>query len=348
MSESQQGEHAQADNQHKQSALVLGGLALVVALGVGGYVVWQSKTLHQRISHSQQAMSKSLAAAQTKWQTSLSLQQATIDKQSEAQARTSQNLQAVLKLTGRSKEDITLFAIAERLQTANLQLRFTRNVSGALALLQVSDEQLAALDDPGLQPLRHAIAKDILALTAVPTVDVAGLQAKLIAVSDSLASLSLIKHPAVNGKRLSQPKVNPTSQWRAKLNKALASLEKVVVIRHHKAPLAPLMSEQQVALAKEMLQLQLQQAQWAAIKANASVYQQSLQQVSDELTKLFAQDRGSDALIKSIQALQKIDVAPHVPNLNHTQKVMNKLLQRELKVNRALPPLMPGIKLPKG
>lgn len=219
--------------------------------------------------------------------------------------------------------------IAYMIHQANYQLILNQNPMSSLKLLIAADQRLGLLDDSKLAALRQLIATNVLALRAVKPVDMGGLIARLTALAEDIPKLQIVKPtPAVNTVAASTPSANSISLWQTFLIKLRDSLRHLIIIRHLDQPLIPLLTPtQQIQLNQDILSL-LQQAQWAVLHKNQTVYVLSLQSVDKLLAQYFMLNQVETQTVKTeLTALLAINIAPSLPDLTSTVLTADQLLQ---------------------
>ncbi|MDI1301713.1 MAG: uroporphyrinogen-III C-methyltransferase [bacterium] len=225
------------------------------------------------------------------------------------------------------------------LRLAQQHLQLTRDVAGARALLDVADRLLAAHGDNQVLPLRTAIAKDRLALSAAMGMDVPGLYLRLGALSEHVGVLQL---PQLTGKPLLQPdEVVPAVQPTAPglMDVGWAKMRALVTVRHYDEPLRPLLSEADRALVREALRLDLAQAQLALMRGEPVVYKASLLTAKNRLARYFPllPKTEYDNLLKELLALAAVDIRPALPDLGTSIRALDALSASPARTPVALP-----------
>lgn len=232
-----------------------------------------------------------------------------------------------------SRGNIATWRLAEAkylVQLANYHLTFTHDVPASLALLQTAEMRVASLNDPTLQPIRQLIADNIAALQAVPRVDLAALLTRIAALQTQALSLPTLglSQPIMqtNNPDQSQTETQSTTPLRQAMSESWSTLQKVIVVHRTDQPIQPLLSPEQQAYLQQNLQLILQQAQWAALRGNGSVYQESLQQAQNWIQRFFAKNLyETKAFLVALTDLQKIEVQPKLPDLSPLAAKMQEL-----------------------
>ena len=119
-----------------------------------------------------------------------------------------------------------------------------------------------------------------------------------------------------------------TSAWRERLKESVGLLEKLVVIRHHNEEILPLPSPAYESMLRESIRLNLQEAQWAALQNNETVYQFSLAQATKNVHRSFELNTSiTKTLIKQLQGLQKIHFLQQKPLLDQSLPLLNQLIE---------------------
>lgn len=202
------------------------------------------------------------------------------------------------------------------LHLAQQHLLVTRDAVGARALLEVADRLLAEHGDNSLLPLRQALAKDRMALSSTPDVDVPGIHLRLEALSEHMGGLPLA---LPGGERVAQrgEVVPPDAQPSGPLETGWAKIRSLITIRHYDEPIRPLLSTADRALVREALQMNIAQAQLALLRREPAIYRSSLTAARNTLARYFsllpqAEYKG---LLQELNALAALDIRPALPDL---------------------------------
>lgn len=293
-------------------------LLALLALGVGGYALWLAldDAAARRDDHAKLLRLETQLGEQRRQQQrlrdELTLKGRQLDEQGAALGR----LDATLNSDQRRA---WLLNEAEHyLRLAQQHLLLTRDVTGALTLLEVADRQLAAFQDSRLLGLRQAIAQDRLALVAAGNVDVPGLYLRLSALSERLAGVQLPPHSDERAQRRGEvvpPPAEPATG--GVLEAAWAKLRRLVTIRHYDEPIRPLLNDTERALVREGLRLDLAQAQLGLLRGEPAVYQASLAEARSRLMRYFAllPRPEYEGLLRELTALASVDIRPALPDL---------------------------------
>lgn len=332
----------------KKPATWPGKLALllsVISLGGVGYLCWQGWELKQSTTNSQGAIAQQVETelANTRAQiadrvSSVSetlgalKSQAESDKQNIAQLqqRLTDAIKQVNATRETSREDFLLAEAEYLLRLANQRVLMEQTATGALTLLKSTDQILRESDDVALYPVREALAQDIAALEAVPSLDTEGIYLQLAALSSQVDNLRVT--PITDKRKLPAmlEEITPESveqSWTegaaAAWGKAVDKFEKLVVIQHRDEPVEPLMSPEQTYYLQQNLHLMLEQAQLALLQRKQQAFDASLLKANDWVSTYFDEkDATTESLLRAFAELKQIDVAPKLPDISGSLKAL--------------------------
>lgn len=339
--------------EQKQPAGWPGKLALllaIVSLGGVGYLAWQGWQLQQATSSTQaslvQKVETGLANSRAEVadrlgnvsQTLGALQsQSQSDKQNieQLQQRLTDAIKQVNATRETSREDFLLAEAEYLLRLANQRVLMEQTATGALTLLKSADEILRESDDVALYPVREALAQDIAALEAVPTLDTEGVYLKLAALNSQVDNLRVT--PVTDKRKLPSmlEEITPDSveqSWTegaaAAWDKAVDKFEKLVVIQHRDEPVEPLMSPEQTYYLQQNLHLMLEQAQLALLQRKQQAFDASLEKAASWVGTYFDEkDATSQALLRAFADLQETNVAPELPDISGSLNALKQHLR---------------------
>lgn len=216
------------------------------------------------------------------------------------------------------------------LRLAQQHLLLTRDVVGARTLLDVADRLLAAHGDNKLLPLRQAIAKDRLALSAALNVDVAGIYLRMAALSEHVGSLQL---PVVASERarreevVAPPLAAHEESSSGLIDAGWQKIRDLVTVRKYEEPLKPLLPESDRALVREAVRLDLAQAQLALLRGEPAIYKAGLMTAKGRLARYFPLlPKGEyNNLQQELNALAAVDIRPALPDLARSIAALDAL-----------------------
>ena len=354
-----------APEQNNTPATWPGKLALaisIIALGASGYLYWQTLQGQENDSASITALKQevSQAVASTKSQVedakalvtaqvasvnqNLTLLQSQSSKEQkgieELQTRLTQSIQQVNAKQSNSRKDWLLAESEYLLRLANQRILMENTSQGALALLKSADKILQEADDVAIYPVRKALASDLAALEAIPTFDLEGSYLKLAALNEQVSKLRLI--PLTDKNKLPSliQEITPESvseSWTQGIQeswaKAVDKLEKLIVIQHRDEAIEPLLSPEQTYYLQQNLHLMLEQAQLALLQKNQTVFDLSLEKATVWTSTYFEEgDAATQALLRGLNELKALRIAPEMPDISGSLKALKTYLQELTKL----------------
>lgn len=194
------------------------------------------------------------------------------------------------------------------------RLLVSRDIDAAQALLANADALLMEVNDPRFITARRALAADLARLAVAPRVDSVGLYARFAALIEQAALLQ------VRVAKAPEPPV-PASEglwsqanagWRAALDK----LSRYLVVHRRSDERAGLLTPDWENLIRQNLRMSLEQAQIAALSANATLFQHAVARAraSIEVFTDTDPDRVA-AMVAELNGLAALNIAPEIPDL---------------------------------
>jgi uroporphyrin-III C-methyltransferase len=203
------------------------------------------------------------------------------------------------------------------LAVANTELALTRDFESAVTALELADGRLAELGNPDLSPVREAIAGELLALRSLRLPDIEGIVFSLGRLSSRADELPMRANlPAsLAGEADDAADADPGigRLWLA-IKSTLADL---VRIERADDPVPQALSAAERALARGQLQLELELARIAALRADEQAFASALETAIALLERDFdsasADVEGALALLRE---LRSFDVDPARPDIS--------------------------------
>lgn len=320
---------------------------LIAALAAGAYFGWhqyRSAGLAPRAEPPAPPESIRPAAAE---EARLAAALRGVEDQLQAQDRIQAELRAELQAVQRkldenaarlaAAEDPDLVPVLEAQELLNLaaqRLWVSRSPAGVLPLLTRSDQLLAERADPGLSPVRAALATEITALKLVDPPDIEGIYLRLGAVQDTLATLRPVPRPepAGSGPAAPDPGDSAAGFRQRLLANAAAAWRRFSAdhlrVRTLDQPAPGLLSAAEEERLRQYLRLLLSQAQLALLDRQPQIYRAALEQTVQVLTAQFGADPRSAVLSTELAELRDRDIAPPLPELGAARGHLREYLQQ--------------------
>lgn len=248
---------------------------------------------------------------------------------------------------GRSIDSWTLEEAEQLMFVANQRLQFTGDVEISRSALELADERLENLADPGLNSVRQLLSSEILALRNVDSIDTTSVLNKLTTLSDSVGTLPLIGDIVVPEKmaanenqsesesetgagqseevskfrRYSQPIIDATSAF-------IGSLGDLIQIEKNGTSIKPVISAEVRQMTYEKTRLTLEAAQIAFIRQQPALYTNRIQSARQWVEQNFDQNANSTitwlAQLNDIGSLSPNAEIPNISaSLNAIRDVIN-------------------------
>lgn len=206
---------------------------------------------------------------------------------------------------------------AEYLVTmAYYNLLFETNTDVAINLLETADSKLKQSANSSLIEIRKSLANNIIALKAIPKIDIPGLILRIHAVSDQIATLDQNK-VKVEAKTTEVAPTKTTS-WSQKIFALLQQLKGIVSIRRVNQPIEPLLTTAQQFYVLENIRFNLAQAQWAVLHRDQDLYQLGLQRANQLIQQYFSSSSQAKNIQQILSDLQAVSLKPTLPDLSKT------------------------------
>ena len=175
------------------------------------------------------------------------------------------------------------------MQIANAQLQLAGNPHLAGLALRFADERLLQLADPALTDVRRVLSDELRAIEGMEKPDIEGVTLTLASLAGVVDSLPLRRE--VGTLESDAEEVNPELSG---LDRALASLKRavgdVVSVRRTDEAAAPLTAPDAQYFLRANLALQLQAARLALLRNEKEIFEQSLDDASNWLTRYYDAD----------------------------------------------------------
>ncbi len=310
-------------------------VALLVVLGVVSLAVaWQAQ---QRLGTLQQELVRRQQDSQGKSTEALMLAKQAQDSMRETTARVALlearlaevavqrgQLEELIQSLSRSRDENLLVDIDSGIRVATQQTAITGSAEPLVAALKQADERLARYNQPRLEGVRRAIARDLDRVKGIGMADIPSLSIKLdeaVRLVDELPLLSVAEPrkaasaaaPATpKQSQRSAPSDTAASGWAKAWNEAWAaatqrvwsevrSLVRVTSIEH---PDAMLLAPEQAYFVRENLKLRLLNARIALLSRQFNIAQTDLQLAQTTLDRYF--DHSSRRLTLTAELIKQV------------------------------------------
>lgn len=236
--------------------------------------------------------------------------------------------QALDELPGIASQSRAAWLLAEAeyyLRIANAQLQLARNPDVALRALELGDEKLRDVADPGLTPVRARLADEMTALRALPRPDTEGLVLAIGSLAQGLDDLPLSRQaPERYGQAGAADR--EASGWQrawARIREALLGL---VRIKKTDEQVTPLRTPAEESLLLRRMESTLELARLALLQGNGELYRGLLDDVKAELRRHFDTDAPAvRAAINELTDLARTELPDELPDISGSLDLLQRL-----------------------
>lgn len=288
-------------------------LLSLAALFAAAYSFKQAQVRDKSINHELYVTNKTisdLVDKQQEFKQAITQTDQTAKKHMEAfNKQLNEYKQSIRELSQGSRTSATKWQLKKAqfyLQLAQINAHWSQQSDTTVDLLKQADALLADQHHPDIYDVRQQISQDINTIEKQSKIDIVGLLTRINTIQNQIMKLSYRDDPLLS--KDSKKETGQTSEkehWRQNLANSVNALEKLVVIRHHKHPVKPILSEQQLSLVKEALYVDLQQLKWALIHRNQAVFNLAINQTISQLQRHF--NRQQTLVSKAIKELESLE-----------------------------------------
>lgn len=247
------------------------------------------------------------------------------------------------QLGNASREDWQLAEADYLLRLANQRLMLEKDSRAALGLLQEVDTIVRDVDLPDLYGVRQQLARDITALKLAPGIDRDGLYLRLRALEEQMVKLNIqpkFDLPKQEAKAVQAEVENKDvgeAHFRASWDNFLNFLKSSVRIRDGEID-PVLLSPQSEIRFRQSLRLNMEQAELALLRADDTVYKDTLTQASQLLKDYGTDNPQRQAILGELQELAQEKITVDLPNLSASQSALRNYIDKMHKVSSGQSP----------
>jgi uroporphyrin-3 C-methyltransferase len=224
-----------------------------------------------------------------------------------------------MRSMSRSRDENLLVDIDTGLRVAMQQTAITGSAEPLVAMLKQADERLARYDQPRLEGVRRAIARDLDRVKSASAPDIPSLSIKLdeaVRLIDELPLLSNAQVPATVSAAPVLPSWWPdwNASWKAASERVWLEVKSLVRVTRIDHPEAMLLAPDNAFFVRENVKLRLLNARLALLSRQFDTAQSDLQVVQTALERYF--DRSSRRtglaldLVRQVSAMSRQVTTP--------------------------------------
>ncbi|MDZ7814141.1 MAG: uroporphyrinogen-III C-methyltransferase [Ideonella sp.] len=289
--------------------LLVGCLVLVWSTQQRVRSLEQELVRRQQSSQDQSTEARLLAKQSQESSTQLAAKMALLEERVAETALQRSQVEELIQSLARSRDENVVADIETALRVAQQQSGITGSLEPMVAVLRQADERLARYEQPRLERVRRAVAKDLDKLRAVHVADLPSLSARLDELIRTVDELPLLSEPvrravplpvraaasAASAAKSAPPTASSDASWwsalalggqrmMASVWQEARSLVRVTRIDH---PESMLLTPEQAFFLRENLKLRLLNARLALLSRQFDVAQSDLAQAQAALDRYF-------------------------------------------------------------
>ena len=221
-------------------------------------------------------------------------------------------LEDLMRSLSRSRDENLLVDIDTGLRVAIQQTAITGSAEPLVAMLKQADERLARYDQPRLEGVRRAIARDLDRVKSVGAPDIPSLSIKLDEAVRLIDELPLLSNAEPRSTPSAQPapSVLPTwwpawnASWTAISERVWLEVKSLIRVTRIDHPEAILLAPDNAFFVRENVKLRLLNARLALLSRQFDTAQRDLQVVQTALDRYF--DRSSRRTVLATDLVRQV------------------------------------------
>ncbi|SFM45877.1 uroporphyrin-3 C-methyltransferase [Ectothiorhodospira mobilis] len=328
--------------------LVVGGVAVVLALGVAMNASSTAKDALQMAEEANDRLSSALkdlsemqerTAAlpeqvnqlerdlRSEVETAIEEARAELQSMNESQARRletlEQGLASLQNQTDRPEREWKVSEVGYLLRIAQHRMDFMNDAEGAMAALAAADEMLKEMGDPRFGDVRDAIARERQALKAYEGNQVDEIVQALEEVSAELKPLPLKQPDNDQGSQmvaLGEPG-GDAAWWERAYYQVLNELNEHITVRQHQQVVRSMPDADTELFMRQVLALRIESARLAALRYDQEDYRDNLESARELLVEYFASEPVAP-LMKRLEDLQKRELRAEQPDIGKSYELL--------------------------
>ncbi len=323
-------------------ALLLGMIFVVLLVAVGGLAWLQfaqmdeltslrnDYTALQQLSAGSTNQFAVLQEGQQELSTTLAQEQTAANAALATQAQQLTSLES--ELAGTRLRVNSMNAGGSPLAEAEVLLRFAqqrlllaRDTTTAIELFQAADELLSDINDPQVVTLREVLAREVAELQALPIIDVAGLFAQLSTQAVRIENFAVVSASA-GQEGIATVAVEAATAESGWWNRLKQTLGEYFVVTRNTETIKPQLDTEEQYLIRTLVQLHIEQAKLALLRAEPQLYQAALDEALATSRQWLSSTDGSYAeFVAALATLRNTPIVIEIPGANQTLTALREL-----------------------
>jgi uncharacterized protein HemX len=203
------------------------------------------------------------------------------------------------------------------LVVANVELGLAGHLGNAITALELADDVLRDLGDPGLVDVRSAVAEELQELRAIDVPDLEGYAANLAGLMDRAPELPM-RPASPEDFGTSEQSLDDVEPGLGRLlERTRGAVTSIVRIERQEEPVGRVLTESERRLIRHQLALELQIARTAVLEQRQAALRASLVAADTILNRDF--DRTNQSIVEARRLLgemMRIELSPELPDIS--------------------------------
>lgn len=231
-----------------------------------------------------------------------------------------------------AQADLNKFYVMEAqslTKIAGNHLNVTRDAGMAYVVLQHAQQVLQQVSSPAVDPIRQALAANLVTLNGAQQVNFDQLYGQLTQIYNSIDQLQLPSTPLTQTATVNDTAKNygDAPWWKRQWHKTMDMLRKIVIVRYNDGSDMPLVLPEEKMFLYQNLHAQMEVAMLGLMNRNQAAYSGGLEQARVWVQHYFQQDEPlTREIVSQLQMLQAINIVPPQVDLNTTLQLFDQYL----------------------
>jgi uroporphyrin-III C-methyltransferase len=313
-----------------------------------GNLQHQLATLHNQVA----ALQSQLTTEDSKVERILGEQSSTFGERLElTKSELTKSVEQIQRQLSRTRGDVLIADAEYLLSVANQKLHLVGDVKAVLAAMEAADQRLHDSGDPGVFPVREALAEEIDLLKKMNPPDLVGLSARILALENKIRNLPLrLPHAAADHKQAPPagaarvPEPPPAdSEEPSVLDSALENLRDFVTVRRTDKPIQAILLPEEVEGLRQILLLKLEMARASLLRGDEGMYNANLLSARDFVQQHFdGQAEPTRELLQELGTLSEQKIRVPMPDVSKSLTLIRNIEHLRLEAEHPNPNAQPA------
>ena len=211
------------------------------------------------------------------------------------------------------------------LRIANQRLVTSQDINGAIEMMRTADDILRELAYPELTEVRRQLVADITRLDLIQPIDREGIYFTLDALRPAIDALVVSDIERLEATPTEMSALEGVGKYWEKLKQALSPY---VVVKSDGGKRTYLISNEQDALIKSQIQLDVRQAQLAMVSGRQAIYTSALNDAAEHVRLTYGEEPAAQALMKKMSEYASRSISQDSIDINESVRVLGKALDK--------------------